>query len=945
MKILTKIQNNLSQRKSGWFWCYTVLFAFTCLFVFMPFALNGVDFIWDESSADGYTQHWMALMYLGQWGREIITTLFTQGKFVVPMWDFSIGYGSDIATSMHYYAFGDPLNLLSILVPSKFTEILYDLLVLLRLYLAGLSFSLFCFKMDKKKTATLAGAIAYVFCGYTMFASVRHPFFTNPMIYLPLVLLGVEKILRKERPLLFIFMIFITTISNFYFLYMTVFAVVLYVLIRYFTMERERSVKDFIVNILKYAGGGLLGIGMASIMFLPVVGVLFSSNRLAESGGYLELLYSFNYYQRIIVTLFSGNNPSLWTCLGYTAPIFVAVVVMFTHRKKYTPQKIGFCVLFAMIFIPFFGKMMNGFSYVSNRWTFILAAMVSYIFVSVWDDILALSKKRLAILATSAGVYMALLYLVNKKAEESSFVSLCIIFAIIVILAVKEGGAVPKLTKKATAVILVALTVLGCCTNAYYKYDPDCYDYIAEFKSFNGALPQLRESSDQAVADTTKDDTFVRNEQGKTTDLNASVITDTNGVQYYWSLENGYVSNFMQENALNSGLAQKYDGLNARTYLDALASVKYYVKDTSQSEPYGYKKYKTVENDEETFEIYKNNNPLPLGYTYSSYISKADFEKMSVEERQQAMLQGVVLDETEADLSAYSQTLTEFSDVTVESSVKLGKNVVQLKDGSYLVNKDESEITVNFDGMDNCETYLYAKITDYQPRDKYELFMDECQEYYSTKDYEKKSTREKLAIMKNHLEKAGNKFEDKLTLVVTSDASKSKLSYSTPEYRYSTGQEEFLVNLGYSKKGQKQATVKLPLTGIYKIEELSVICQPMDDFDNQVNALKEDVLENEKIGTNSVTGDITLEEDKILCLSVPYSAGWSATVDGEEVQLLNANSMYMAIPLTAGTHKISLSYKTPFVSVGVSVSMISFGIFIGMATAYISIRKKRKLNK
>ena len=236
---ITKIKNLMLSGKKGFFLVYTAIFAVLSILIFMPFISNGKGFVWTATSADGFTQHYMALMYFGQWGREIITTLFTEGRLDIPLWDFSVGYGSDVITSMHYYAFGDPLNLASILVPSKYTEILYELLVLFRMYLSGLVFSLFSFKMSNRRPAVLAGAISYVFCGYTLYAAIRHPFFMNPMIYLPLAILGAEKILRKERPMLFIFAIFVTTISNFYFLYMTAIAVVLYVAIRYFTMERD----------------------------------------------------------------------------------------------------------------------------------------------------------------------------------------------------------------------------------------------------------------------------------------------------------------------------------------------------------------------------------------------------------------------------------------------------------------------------------------------------------------------------------------------------------------------------------------------------------------------------------------------------------------------------------------------------------------------------------
>ena len=61
----------------------------------------------------------------------------------VPTWDFSIGYGADIITTLSYYGLGDPLDLLAAFVPGRWTEQLLEGLIVLRLYLAGLAFMAF----------------------------------------------------------------------------------------------------------------------------------------------------------------------------------------------------------------------------------------------------------------------------------------------------------------------------------------------------------------------------------------------------------------------------------------------------------------------------------------------------------------------------------------------------------------------------------------------------------------------------------------------------------------------------------------------------------------------------------------------------------------------------------------------------------------------------------
>ena len=123
-------------------------------------------------------------------------------------------------------AFAEDLSLihilLSVLVPADKTEYLYAFLIFLRIYLAGIAFSRYCFYHKNSNQATLLGSLVYIFAGWTIYASMKHPYFANPMIYLPLILLGIDKIYRKEKPYVFIWSVALAGVSNFYFFYMPV---------------------------------------------------------------------------------------------------------------------------------------------------------------------------------------------------------------------------------------------------------------------------------------------------------------------------------------------------------------------------------------------------------------------------------------------------------------------------------------------------------------------------------------------------------------------------------------------------------------------------------------------------------------------------------------------------------------------------------------------------
>ena len=115
------------------------------------------------------------------------------------MWDLNIGYGSDILTTLHYYVIGDPLTLLSVFFKSSQTEFLYEFLIFLRIYLAGIAFSRYAFYHKNSKQAVFMGSMIYVFAGWTIYAAMKHPYFSNPMIYLPFILMELIKYIKKKN--------------------------------------------------------------------------------------------------------------------------------------------------------------------------------------------------------------------------------------------------------------------------------------------------------------------------------------------------------------------------------------------------------------------------------------------------------------------------------------------------------------------------------------------------------------------------------------------------------------------------------------------------------------------------------------------------------------------------------------------------------------------------
>ncbi len=878
-------------KKKNFFILYTIIFAITAFAVYSYFLFNKKTLI---VSGDGWKQHFTAFVYFGQYVREIIRTLFIEHSLVIPQWNSNIGYGGDILTTLHYYVIGDPLDLLSVLCPKKYSAFLFSFLSVFRVYLAGLAFSAFCFYKKKKtsRIAVISGSLVYVFFTYTFLMAGRHPFFANPMIYFPLLILGVEKILNKEKPYLFIVMVFISAISNFYFFYMLVILTVIYVVFRLFFIYDKSQIKDAAASVFKIGLLSFTGVMMSAAIFLPVVMVFLTDSR--TSGDYsFKLLYDFDYYKTFFSGLISSdNNPGYQTYMGFSSIALIAILLLFMKRKQNKHLKTAFISTTAMLLIPAFGYLFNGFSYIANRWIWAYSMLVAYILVTMWKDLINLSGKDIVKILCCLSVYLLICVLFKRDRLASVLAAILAAFIFLCILSLK-----PVIGKKVSiSTVVLVLIIATISSNAYFFYSPEKLNNVKNFVSAGAVDKKLNNTAGRIVKKTAKDKAFYRYSSDNLV-YNTDLLDRTKSTSFYWSTQNSSIAHYIDEMKLSSKYLYMYKNLDERAALNALANVKYYKCRDIKNIPYGFIPLKN--------DIYINNNFLPLGYTYSEYITREQYDKLSPIEKQEALLQSVLLEEDNSD---YNKSNLSFSDKQINYKTAFDNNIS--KDGDKLyVNRNKAKMTIYFDGVENSETYLCLNIKDFDSRSK------------------RNKTPEFLKLEFNS---------------VTQDNSyQTKLFYNTKYSLRYQGRTEFVVNTGYSTLPKKSITVTFPRKGIYTIDDLKVICQPMNNFSNQINALKEDVMDNVETATNELKGTIDLNKSKILCISIPYSEGWKAYVDGSETELLKANTMFMALPLDAGHHDIRLVYHTPYLKAGLCISAAGFAVFAATVLV-LELKDKRK---
>ena len=78
--------------------------------------------------------------------------------------------------------------------------------------------------------------------------------------------------------------------------------------------------------------------------------------------------------------------------------------------------------------------------------------------------------------------------------------------------------------------------------------------------------------------------------------------------------------------------------------------------------------------------------------------------------------------------------------------------------------------------------------------------------------------------------------------------------------------------------------------------------------------------------------DFTVEEaapGTYAVLPVPFERGWSARVNGEKRDVLQANYAFSAIQLDEGRNDVELTYRPPFFTITTALSLLGLGLFVG----------------
>ena len=629
---------------------YSILFIVVSLVVFSPFLLRGNSFV---PNADGYNQTFPVFVYCRKFWLNLL-----QGN--VKTFDFAIGLGDDVFFTLGWPGLFDLVSIVSsILFPKQLIEYAYGFSVLLKLYLAGISFMLYADKHVKTNEYMVLGALLYSFNIYELFWGMNWAPFLYAPIILPLILLGIDKMCEGER--LSIWMIVALCaqgLNGFYLLYIEILiAIIYFCFVAFFRLYKEKnySLKKIIGTTGRITINGCLGVLLSSVTLFPTIAGLFLSTR--EVGGEVFSQRLFCGLKQFVSSVGDLFIPDVYDNVTTLPFLLIGGMVTYLFMNKGKKEfKYLSIVIFLLIWCPIWGSITNGFSYSGNRWLFVVSFFTSMATILALD-----SKEEIPVISWNICKVVLLISLIIHFVQSEKSIGLYIRLLVFCGLAI--GLKYVWNTHKEKVILYYACLTVMCL--GLFTFGPKILGgcgYSANFKEW-GTYDEIKNSACNLQRE---DDLFERWDIYDSS-LAASLVTGYYGTSEYFSMLNANVSDFFQELYISPGVKVAsfiLRGLDSRQELMSLLSVS---------------KYMDFETDKGQVHSFINENMyyIPLGFTYDTYIREEEFRKLNPMDKSSQLLKTIVLEENNSILKHGLASETD--------SVEINYNVKELKDKKFRI--------------------------------------------------------------------------------------------------------------------------------------------------------------------------------------------------------------------------------------------------------------------
>lgn len=813
--------------------------------------------------------------------RVVREKLLTGGSF---LYSWQNGMGTNFLSLISYYA-ASPLNWISVFFDEEHVRDALTYILIAKIGFAGAFFSCFLrYTYGRRDLSIVPFSSMFALCSY-MLGYYWNVMWFDTIALFPLVMLGIVALCREGKWKLYTLSLALSLISNYYIAYFTcIFTIFMFAAS---IIIEGKHVRDYFSRLWLILRSSVLAIGLGGFMLLP-----------AYYG--LQLTYSVNntfpqhteWYEKwtdIFANLLSYSEPAMKEGLPNFACGMLAVILfgvfLFSGGIRIR-EKISMTLMLALIAVS---CNMNKLNYIWHG--FHVTNQIPYRFAFIFCFVLTAAAYRAYDVITARGLKLyqlfllllapiAVFYLNYRKAGDDftfdgAFRSSAVLCGAYIFIFI--ALKLFPFGKKRVRLALMNLFVSGIVVTELFSNA--CIGTRTVGTSDYVSYPASQEQVQAMLGyiRESDDSPFYRIEMTGTYTLNDSALYGYYGVSQFSSSANVSVTKYFRRLGLYSSEAgNRYYYRTSGPLVNGLLGIKYLI---SKYGSVGHAEYHLEHlGSDGSLNAYKNRYPLSLGFMMNSEI-------LELEDRD-----GYNPFEYQNDLVRLAAGVD--GDIFTPQPVKMASydNVEVQKDGygdySFTVtDKDKSAgAEYEYAGVDG--SFLYGYLT---------------------------NGGMTSAVVKQNGDTIDN-------------------NVSVKDY-------PIVFPMG-DVQGGGSASVELKTDDDVTGGSFRLMVYAMDvaGFERAYDRFAGEQLGITSFSDTEIRGNISVKQDGVLYLAMPYEKGWRVYCDGEAAETVPVMNAMLGAKIPAGEHEIVIRYTPDGFSLGLLASGSMLMLFILLSL----IEKRRK---
>ena len=742
------------------------------------------------------------------------------------LYSWNIGMGSNFAPLYAYYL-ASPVNWLVFLVPQSLLIEFMTYLIVIKIGLSGLAFSWYLSRRFKTRDLGIAFfAIFYALSAY-MAAYSWNIMWLDCLILAPIVMLGLEQLVKEDKCLLYCLSLALSIITNYYIsIMMCIFMVIYFIAL----MVMERDHNGFFKKCVNFAIYSLLSGGLAAFLLIPVLFAL----KLTASGDVSIPKTLTSYFSCFEMLARHFVNVETETGLDHWPNIYcgVAVLLLFPlymmNREIPKREKI---VKGILLFVMLLGFSLNIPNFIWHGFHFpnSLPARQSFLYIILlltmcYEGYRHIRANTAAQLTGSFWGVVIFIFLCEAIITVDTFdfkvyyVTLALVglYALLLYYHKNRKAWAPTLAILAFTLVAVEASMDTAVTSVSTV---NRTAYLENQDSFR----RLSEAIDK------EDASLFRMEKVSRKTKNDAALAGYRSASLFSSTANAHLSDLYKALGLE-GNTNAYSFSGATPLTSAILGVKY----TLSTTPLASGLYTEKMTDGEVT-LYENRYSLPIGFMVSSdFESLWDYKLLNPVDNQNSLAQAAGAD--------------DILMLTGDGASSTGKYTISISGNGF----------------------YYVDVTNTSIKD-----------------------------------------------VSVSSAGNTK--------SFSNVNRGYLLDLGYYEAG---SSITLTTEQSEENFTANVYRLDLDALQTCIKNLGSEPFTVDSYSDTTVTGRVTASESGLLYTSIPYETGWTVKVDGIEVEPQTIADTMLAIPVSAGSHSVELTYCPDGMGLGILISVVSLILLI-----------------